>query len=275
MPVEGDGEDPVDEEERFLDETQKEFEDLSDLINTIIDNTKSTMNLEKKAKSQTTSSEQKEIMAELDRLISGTMSNAKKVSATLKSFKHKNEEYEKENPHSTLAAWRINKLNTSALRYQKALQAFNAASDSFKAELRKKTARQARMVNQDITEEQIEQIVESNDPTAFMQQALMIPEAMLDRVVDIERRHEGILNIEKGVKELQELWTQLAVLVDDQQEMLDHIEKNVEQTLDYVQKGKIQLEKANASQMSARKTMCCFCICIIIAALIGGVVVFA
>merc|ERR1719244_2095494 len=169
-------------------------------------------------------------MAHLDRLITGTMTAAKTVSATLKSFKRKNEEYEKENPHSTLAAWRINKLNTSALRYQKALQAFNAASASFKAELRKKTARQARMVNQDITEEQIEQIVESNDPTAFMQQALMIPEAMLDR-----------------------------------------IEKNVEQTLDYVQKGKIQLEKANASQMSARRTMCCFCVCIVVAAVIGVV----
>ena len=131
------------------------------------------------------------------------------------------------------------------------------------------------MVNQDITDEQIEQIVDSNDPTAFMQQALMIPEAMLDRVVDIERRHEGILNIEKGVRELQELWTQLAVLVDDAQEQLDKIEKNVEQTLDYVQKGKIQLEKANASQMSARRTMCCFCMCVVIAAIVVGIVMFA
>ena len=99
-------------------QTQREFEQLSDLINRIIENTKSTMNLEKRAKSQTTSSEQKEIMSELDRLITGTMSTAKKVNDTLKSYKQKNEEYGKENPHSTLTAWRINKLNTSALRYQ-------------------------------------------------------------------------------------------------------------------------------------------------------------
>jgi len=265
----------ADPEELFLDETQKEFENLSHDINRIVENTKSTMTLEKKAKSQTTSSEQKEIMAALDELMSGTMAIAKKVSAALKIYKKKNEEYEKANPHSTLAAWRINKLNTSALRYQKALQAFNAASDSFKAELRKKTARQARMVNQDITDEQIEQIVESNNPTAFMQQALMIPDAMIDRVVDIERRHEGILSIERGVKELQELWNQLAVLVDDQQEQLDQIEKNVEQTLDYVQKGKIALEKANQSQMSARRTMCGFCVCVVIAAVIIGIVMLS
>jgi len=267
-----DEDEPIDEEEAFLDETQKEFENLSDLINRIINNTKATMNLEKRAKSQTTSSEQKEIMSELDQLIQNTMTTARTVGNTLKRGKVKNQEYEKDNPHSTLAAWRINKLNTCTLRYQKALQAFNAASDSFKAELRKKTARQCRMVNADITEEQIEEIVESNDPSAFMQQALMIPDAMIDRVVDIERRHEGILSIEKGVRELQELWTQLAVLVDDQQEALDRIEKNVEQTLDYVQKGKIALDKANQSQMSARRTMCGFCMCIVVAGIIGGII---
>ena len=114
-------------------------------------------------------------------------------------------------------------------------------------------------MNQDITDEQIEEIVESKDPTAFMQQALMIPDAMIDRVADIENRHQGILNIEKGVRELQELWGQLAVLVDEQQEQLDHIEQNVEQTLNYVQKGRKNLVQARESQSSARKTMLCIC----------------
>eukprot|EP00483_Globobulimina_turgida_P001306 UN01308 len=182
------------------------------------------MKLEKRAKSETTQTQHKDIMSELDALISSTMTYAKAVNNKIKIYKQKNDEYEKEHPHSTLSQWRVNKLNTSTLRFQKALQAFNSASDSFKRSLRTKIARQARLVNQDITDEQIEEIVESNDPTAFMQQALMIPDAMIDRVVDIEKRHEGILNIEKGVRELHELWGQLAVLIDDPQEQLDHIE---------------------------------------------------
>ena len=128
------------------------------------------------------------------------------------------------------------------------------------------------MVNQDITEEQIEEIVESSDPTAFMQQALMIPDAMIDRVADIEKRHEGILNIEKGVKELQELWGQLAVLIDEQQEQLDNIENNVEQTLNYVQKGRKQLVKAKKHQENARKTLFCM-ICVVF--VIAIILVFA
>jgi len=263
-----------DAEELFLDQTQQEFEELSILINNIISNTKATMNLEKKSKAETTQTQHKEIMAKLDSLISSTMSNARAANNKIKIYKQKNQEYEKENPHSTLAQWRINKLNTSTLRFQKALHTFNSASDSFKISLRKKITRQARLVNQDITEEQIEEIVESKDPTAFMQQALMIPDAMIDRVADIEKRHEGILNIEKGVKELQEMWGQLAVLVDEQQEQLDHIENNVEQTLNYVQKGNKNLEKAKKSQNGARKTAMCIIFIVFIIAMLLYFVVF-
>lgn len=258
-----------DAEEQFLDQTQKEFEELSTMINKIIINTQSTQKLEKQHIAETTQGQHQKIMNSLDKLISSTMAIAKGVSGKLKENKLKNEEFEKKNPHSTLAAWRINKLNTSALRFQKALQGFNAASDSFKNSLRKKISRQARLVNQDITDEQIEEIVESNDPTAFMQQALMIPDAMLDRVADIEKRHQGILNIEQGVKELQVLWGQLAILVDEQQEHLDHIESNVEQTLNYVQRGKENLVKAQKSQKASRKMAMCMCCGVII---IGAII---
>lgn len=262
-----------DPEELFLDQTQKEFEELSNLINSIIANTKATMKLEKRAKAETTQSQHKEIMSMLDKLISSTMTIAKSVTSKIKLYKKKNEEYENKHPHSTLAQWRINKLNTSTLRFQKALQSFNAASDSFKTSLRKKISRQARLVNQDITEEQIEEIVESADPTAFMQQALMIPDAMIDRVVEIEKKHQGILNIEKGVKELRELWGQLGALIDEQQEQLDHIENNVEQTLHYVQKGQNELRKAKKSQEKARKMTLCI-ICIVFAVAIAIAVLF-
>lgn len=96
-----------------------------------------------------------------------------------------------------------------------------------------------------------------------MQQALMIPEVMLDKVADIEERHDGIVKIQKGVQELQELWGNLGILIDEQQEFLDKIENNVEQTLDYVKKGQKQLQKAEKSQKKARKTQCCILIALL------------
>ena len=60
------------------------------------------------------------------------------------------------------------------------------------------------VVNPDISDEAIEELIESKDPQAFMKDQMMGPSAqVLDRVVEIEERHEGILRIEQGVKEIQ------------------------------------------------------------------------
>ena len=107
-----------------------------------------------------------------------------------------------------------------------------------------------------------------------MQQALMIPDAMIDRVANIEERHMGILHIEQGVRELQELWGQLAILIDEQQEQLDFIENNVEQTLNYVQKGNENLKKAKKSQENARKTAFCIIFVVVIVLVIFAIFVF-
>ena len=96
---------------------------------------------------------------------------------------------------------------------------------------------------------------------------------LLDRVAEIEDRHQGMLKIEKSIKELHELWIELNVMVTEQQENLDRIEANVEQTKQYVEKGVKNLETAEKKQKSARKLTCCaVCLCLIIAVIL--VVVF-
>ena len=114
-----------DEEEAFLDQTQHEFEELSNLINHIITNTKAIIQLENRAHAETTQTQHKHIMSELDTLISSTMTNAKAVSNKIKIYRQKNQEYTEANPHSTLSQWRINKLNASTLRFQVKIFIFN------------------------------------------------------------------------------------------------------------------------------------------------------
>ncbi|ETO36041.1 hypothetical protein RFI_01020 [Reticulomyxa filosa] len=91
---------------------------------------------------------------------------------------------------------------------------------------------------------------------------------VLDRVAEIEERHEGILQIEQGVRDLQEMFNQLALLVDSQQEVLDQIENNVNQTLNYTEKGHKELQKAHEYQKSFRKRQCCLLAILFIAAIV-------
>merc|ERR1711997_587579 len=91
-------------------------------------------------------------------------------------------------------------------------------------------------------------------------------DALVDRLAELEDRHQGMLRME------------LNVLVTEQQELLDHITKNVEETRDYVKSATKHLQKAEENQKCSRKLQlwsCCCCLVILIILLaslgVGGV----
>lgn len=53
------------------------------------------------------------------------------------------------------------------------------------------------------------------------------------------------------------MFLDLAILVQQQGEMIDNIEMNIKDAKDYVQKGEININKAHEYQKSARKKKCC------------------
>eukprot|EP00483_Globobulimina_turgida_P006217 UN06227 len=105
---------------------------------------------------------------------------------------------------------------------------------------------------------------------AFIQEQFQMVEAsdaLVDRLVELEDRHKGMLRIEKSIKELQEMWMELNVLVTEQQEMLDQIQNNVEETRDYVKSATKHLQQAEENQKCSRKLKlyaCCCCLIILV-----------
>lgn len=99
----------------------------------------------------------------------------------------------------------------------------------------------------------------ANDPqkaSQYIQQQYNMQETsdeMLDHIAHLEERHEGMQRIEKSIKELNEMWVELNVLITAQGEMLDNIEQNVQMTRSYVTSGTEQLKKAEKHQKCARK----------------------
>ncbi|ETO26141.1 syntaxin 1A-like protein [Reticulomyxa filosa] len=77
--------------------------------------------------------------------------------------------------------------------------------------------------------------------------------AMLDRLNEIESRTQGMMKIYESLEELRTMWHELNFLISAQQEYLDSIENNVEQTKHYVAQATIHLGKAEKSQKTSRK----------------------
>ena len=72
-------------------------------------------------------------------------------------------------------------------------------------------------------------------------------------LADIEARPADIMKLEKSIRELHDMFMDMAMLVESQGEMIDRIEYKVEQVVDYIESAKQDTKKAVKYQSKARK----------------------
>ncbi|BAF21752.2 Os07g0528900 [Oryza sativa Japonica Group] len=91
-------------------------------------------------------------------------------------------------------------------------------------------------------------------------------------VKEIHERHDVVMEIEKKLLELQQIFADMATLVDAQGETLNDIENQVQNAVDHIQRGTGELRTAKRLQKKSRK---CMFIAIIILLVIAAIVVLS
>lgn len=95
-------------------------------------------------------------MRDLDRVMLQSRREARQVKQTLDTLLSDNEAYEKKHPGSTSAQMRKNMLATHCRQFQDVMNEFQSSTQAFRQSLKERIARQARIVQEDITTEQID-----------------------------------------------------------------------------------------------------------------------
>eukprot|EP01028_Stygiella_incarcerata_P013008 TRINITY_DN81046_c0_g1_i1.p1 TRINITY_DN81046_c0_g1~~TRINITY_DN81046_c0_g1_i1.p1 ORF type:complete len:282 (-),score=95.21 TRINITY_DN81046_c0_g1_i1:211-1056(-) len=72
----------------------------------------------------------------------------------------------------------------------------------------------------------------------------------------IDEQTEDIVRLEENLEDLHSMYLDMATLVDEQQDGLDHISANIGKSVSHVDKGVDELQKAEKYQKKARKKMC-------------------
>ncbi|KAL4607121.1 hypothetical protein ACB092_09G151700 [Castanea dentata] len=123
-------------------------------------------------------------------------------------------------------------------------------------------------------EETIERLIETGDSEQIFQKAIQEQGRgqIMATVAEIHERHDAVREVERKLLDLQQIFLDMAVLVDAQGEMLDNIESQVSSAVDHVQQGNTALQKAKKLQKNSRKWMC---IAIIILLIIVAIIVVA
>eukprot|EP00475_Leptophrys_vorax_P001360 TRINITY_DN1071_c0_g1_i1.p1 TRINITY_DN1071_c0_g1~~TRINITY_DN1071_c0_g1_i1.p1 ORF type:complete len:308 (-),score=110.25 TRINITY_DN1071_c0_g1_i1:107-1030(-) len=246
----------------------KQFDQVKASIKVIQTNTAKMSKLNEKA--LFSPDDQKEIMQDIEKLVESSKGEAMKCKELLKRLDKEAKELEKLQPGSTTATIRRNMLDSHNKQLSDAVREYQEVGDAIKNGMKDKIKRQVRLVDGSISDAQIEQAVNSADPGLILREAMGVSDVALDAVAELEERHERMRAIEQGVREVLELFQDLALMIDEQQEHMDHIQSNVSTAKNRATEGEKNLLKAQERQKTGRK---CQCIGLLIGLVVLGVII--
>ncbi|XP_007258232.3 syntaxin-11 [Astyanax mexicanus] len=110
--------------------------------------------------------------------------------------------------------------------------------------------RQMEIVGREVTGEQIEEMLETGQWNIFSESMLSEGKTARSALNQIESRHRDLLELEERIKSIHEVFLDVAMLVEEQNSMIDYIQTNVQNT-DAEMKGVlIKLDRAKRHDRS-------------------------
>jgi len=205
---------------------------------------------------------------ELEELMADIKKTANKVRGKLKVIDQNIEQEEHSN--TTSADLRIRKTQHATLsrKFVEVMNDYNACQIDYRERCKDRIQRQLDITGRSTTNEELEDMLESGNPAIFTQGIIMETQQAKQSLKDIEARHEDIMKLENSIRELHDMFMDMAMLVESQGEMIDRIEYNVEQSVDYIETAKSDTKKAVKYQSKARRKKIMILVCLVILAIV-------
>ncbi|KAI7898255.1 t-SNARE, partial [Cokeromyces recurvatus] len=141
---------------------------------------------------------------------------------------------------------------------------------TFNQKYRQRVERQIRIVKQDITEEEVEAILDSGQSNQIFAQSLIKSSQAKSVLSEVQTRHDDIKRIQNTILELAQLFEDMQITVEKQDQVIEQIKNNVEDTQVDLEHGIKHLDKAIVLAKSSRiKRWCCFSITIILSIILA------
>lgn len=135
-----------------------------------------------------------------------------------------------------------------------ALQEMRRTLQRVQEQLQRRSERDLQLVAPQLSESEVAALVESGQSADFIRRTLVDDapsEALLTAVANVQERHLSIMALEQAVRHLSDLFRDLAFLVDQQQNSIDHIALRIAATKDAAEQGEEQIVQAKKWQSKA------------------------
>lgn len=215
------------------------------------------------------------VKQELEDLMADIKKTANKVRSKLKVIEQNIEHEEQTNKSSADLRIRKTQHSTLSRKFVEVMTEYNRTQTDYRERCKGRIQRQLEITGRQTTNEELEEMLEQGNPAVFTQGIIMETQQARQTLADIEARHADIMKLENSIRELHDMFMDMAMLVENQGEMIDRIEYNVEHAVDYVQTATQDTKKALKYQSKARRKKIMILIClavlgVVVASTIGG-----
>jgi len=161
-------------------------------------------------------------------------------------------------------------------KFVEAIQNYQQVEQQYRQKYKQRMERQFKIVKPDATPEEIRAVVEDDQGGQIFSQALMNSNRYGESRAayrEVQERHADIQRIERTIAELAQLFNDMSILVEQQDETINiieaqatEVEKDVETGLDYTDKA------VGSARSARRKRWICFFIFLLVLAIIGVII---
>lgn len=227
-----------------------------------------------RSKTVTRSVEMKNLREQMQEDINTVSKQAHQIKSKLEALDKSNQEsLKKKDCEAGSSTERMRTSITAGLkkRLKDLMSEFTELRKRVQKEYREVVERRVRAVTgKHASEDEIDRIIETGEGETVFQQAFLDQGKgkAMDTLLEIRERQKAVRDLEQSLLELHQIFLDMAVLVEVQGEMLDNIERQVAQSVDYVGGAVTAITDARRFQVSARKKKCCIVITLLVIAVI-------
>ncbi|KAG7471101.1 hypothetical protein MATL_G00120840 [Megalops atlanticus] len=248
------------DKDRFMDEFFEQVEEIRGFIDTLAEKVEEVKR--KHSAILAAPNPDEKTKAELEELMTDIKKLANKVRSKLKSIQQTIEQEEGLNRSSADLRIRKTQHSTLSRKFVEVMSEYNATQSDYRERCKGRIQRQLEITGRNTTNEELESMLESDNPAIFTSGIIMDSNITQQAMNEIETRHNEIIKLENSIRELHDMFMDMAMLVESQGDLVNNIEKNVRSAEEYVERAKEETKAAISVRKGSRRKMICIGICV-------------
>lgn len=248
----------------------KDVEEMKKSMDTISDNIGSIKHLYAELLTSTSTEHAQELRQEVGEVRAQTDQIAQQMRSKLKKMRKENDDFVKSHDNDpSLEKIRINMHGTLVRKFLDLMQEYQQVLTKYDKKIREKAYRQVQLVSKDADPADIDEVL---DQGGDVTEGIFAKHILEDRkhqkakqTLDyLKEKQNDLINLEKSIIELNQLFMDMAILVETQGDLIDQIEYSVVNSKAYTERAVQTLHETEKIVVSTRKRKCCIVVTVVL-----------